>query len=56
MGEIAILLVIDTVQFTDRFDIGIVWVYGSGYATTLAKQTFSGIFRLKATENSSCIL
>ncbi len=32
-----------THEFNERVDIGIVWVFGSGYATTLAQQTYNGI-------------
>lgn len=32
-----------THEFNDRIDVGVVWVYGSGNATTLALQTYNGI-------------
>jgi outer membrane cobalamin receptor len=32
-----------THKFSEKVDVGIVWVYGSGYATTLAMQTYNGI-------------
>ena len=32
-----------THKFSERVDIGIVWVFGSGYATTLAQQTYLGV-------------
>lgn len=31
-----------THKFNQKVDVGIVWVYGSGYATTLAKQKYNG--------------
>ncbi|UKN02257.1 TonB-dependent receptor [Paracrocinitomix mangrovi] len=32
-----------THKFSDKFDLGVVWVYGTGNATTLALQTYNGI-------------
>ena len=32
-----------THEFNEKVDIGIVWVFGTGYATTLAQQTYNGI-------------
>ncbi|MDG1841037.1 MAG: TonB-dependent receptor plug domain-containing protein [Crocinitomicaceae bacterium] len=32
-----------THEFNEKVDIGVVWVFGSGYATTLAQQTYNGI-------------
>ncbi len=32
-----------THQFNDNVDVGLVWVFGTGYPTTLAQQTYNGI-------------
>jgi outer membrane cobalamin receptor len=32
-----------THKFNEKVDIGVVWVFGSGYATTLAQQTYLGV-------------
>ena len=31
-------------KFSDRFDAGFTWVYGSGYATTLAHEKYQSVF------------
>jgi len=35
--------IVVTHKFTDKFDIGFSWIYGSGYATTLATEAYSSI-------------
>ncbi|MDB4606817.1 TonB-dependent receptor, partial [Crocinitomicaceae bacterium] len=41
-----------THKFNDRVDIGVVWVFGSGYATTLAQQTYLGVSGLSVGANT----
>ena len=42
-----------THKFNEKVDIGIVWVFGSGYATTLAQQTYLGVNGLSIGGNTA---
>jgi hypothetical protein len=41
-----------THKFNEKVDIGLVWVFGSGYATTLAQQTYLGVNSLSIGPNT----
>ena len=41
-----------THKFNDKVDVGLVWVYGTGNATTLAQQTYLGVDGLDIGPNS----